>query len=137
MVEGKGLYNILDLNNEITHLASGKVGISRKFSESLEVNVGNTIYWHIYTENKWHEATVDLIYRSSETQGITFLREDFEVSGEKYTPSMLLTNKITAETEQMSFVNAVHSKSELKDAYAAGLEIVNVLVVIMIAFSAR
>lgn len=136
VVEGKGLYNILDLDNEITHLASGSVGISRKFSESLGVNIGDTIYWHIYTENKWHEATVGLIYRSSETQGITFLREDFEVSGEKYTPSMLLTNKITAETEQMSFVNAVHSKSELKDAYAAGLEIVNVLVVIMIAFSA-
>ncbi len=136
VIEGKGLYNILDLNNEITHPASGNVGISRKFSESLGINVGDTIYWHIYTENKWHEATVGLIYRSSETQGIAFLREDFEASGEKYTPSMLLTNKITAETEKMSFVNAVHSKSELQDAYAAGLEIVNLLVVVMIVFSA-
>lgn len=136
VVEGKGLYNILDLGNDITHLKSGSAGISRKFAEELEINVGDKIYWHIYTENDWHEATVGLIYRSSETQGIAFLREDFEKSGEEYTPSLLLTNKITSDTEKKSFVNAVHSKSELMDAYTAGLEIVNLLVVVMIGFSA-
>lgn len=136
VVEGKGMYNILDLDNEITHLESGRAGISRKFAESLGVNVGDKVYWHIYTENDWHEATVGLIYRSSEAQGIAFLREDFEASGEEYAPSMLLTNKITTETGQKGFVNAVHSRSELEDAYAAGLEVVNLLVVMMIVFSA-
>ncbi len=136
VIEDKGLYNILDLDNEITHLVSGSAGISRKFAESLGVTVGDKIYWHIYSENKWHEATVGLIYRSSETQGIAFLREDFEAVGEEYAPSLLMTNQINEETERKSFVTAVHSKSELEDAYAASMEAVNVLVVMMIVFSA-
>ena len=135
VIEGKGLYNILDLNDNVTHLTSGSVGISRKFSESLEVNVGDTIYWHIYTENDWHEATVGVIYRSTESQGITYLREDFEATGGEYTPSLMISDNITENVEQRSIVTAVHSKSELEEAFRKAWETVSLLVVMMIVFS--
>ena len=135
VLEGKGLYNILDLNDNVTHLTSGSVGISRKFSESLEVNVGDTIYWHIYTENDWHEATVGVIYRSTESQGITYLREDFEATGGEYTPSLMISDNIAENVEQRSIVTAVHSKSELEEAFRKAWETVSLLVVMMIVFS--
>ena len=135
VIEGKGLYNILDLNNNVTHLISGSVGISRKFSESLGINVGDTIYWHIYTENDWHEATVGVIYRSTESQGITYLREDFEATGEEYTPSLMISDNITENVKRMNIVTAVHSKAELEGAFRKAWETVRLLIVMMIAFS--
>lgn len=136
VLEGKGLYNILGLDNEAISLAPGSIGISRKFAESLDVNVGDTVYWHIYSENDWREATVGLIYRSMENQGIAYLREDFEAAGAKYAPSLLVTDGIDGDVERMSIVTAVRSKAELEEAYRKAWETINILIVMMIAFSA-
>ncbi|MCM1299970.1 MAG: ABC transporter permease [Firmicutes bacterium] len=135
VIEGKGLYNILDLDNEITQLPAGSAGISRKFSESLGVKVGDTVYWHIYSENDWHEATVGLIYRSSETQGIAYLRSDFEETGAEYSPTLLMSDNMTDKARQSDIVTAVHSKTELEAAYRKAMETVSILIVIMIVFS--
>ncbi|MCM1055917.1 MAG: ABC transporter permease [Bacteroides sp.] len=136
VLEGKGLYNILNLNDEAARITPGSIGISRKFSEELGVNVGDKVYWHIYSENDWHEATVGLIYRSTETQGIAYLREDFEASGEEYSPTLLMSDDITEDIKQLSTVTAVHSRSELEAAYRQAWETINLLIVMMIVFSA-
>ncbi|MCM1166035.1 MAG: FtsX-like permease family protein [Lachnospiraceae bacterium] len=136
VLEGKGLYNILGLDNETVRLSAGSVGISRKFSESLGVNVGDKVYWHIYSENDWHEAVVGVVYRSSETQGITYLREDFEETGAEYEPSLLMTDGVSEDVEGLDFVTAVHGKAELEAAFRKAMESVNILIVMMIGFSA-
>lgn len=136
VVEGKGLYNLLDPNNETVQLVPGMIGISRKFSESLGVTVGDTVYWHIYTENDWHEATVGLIYRSTETQGIAYLREDFEKTGEEYAPTLLLSDSVTDAADQTGVAAAVHGKSELEAAYRKAWETIDILIVMMVVFSA-
>ncbi|MCM1023697.1 MAG: ABC transporter permease [Prevotella sp.] len=135
VTEGKGLYNILDLDNEITEIPEGKTAISRKFAEELGIQIGDTIYWHIYSENEWHEATVGLIYRSSETQGIAYLRKDFEATGAEYVPSLLVTNKNALDKENLDFVTAVHSKEDLKNAYLESMEVMNAMLIMMITFS--
>ncbi|MCM1478421.1 MAG: ABC transporter permease, partial [Muribaculaceae bacterium] len=135
VTEGKGLYNILDLDNEITEIPEGKTAISRKFAEELGIQVGDTIYWHIYSENEWHETEVGLIYRSSETQGIACLREDFEAAGAEYVPSLLVTNQNAFDKENLDFVTAVHSKEDLKNAYLESMEVMNAMLVMMITFS--
>ena len=76
VTEGKKLYNILDLDNEVTDVEPGTVALSRKFADELNLKVGDTVYWHLYTRNEWHEAKIGVIYRSSETQGMTMLYDD-------------------------------------------------------------
>ncbi len=135
VIEGKGLYNILDLDNEVTELTAGSIGISRKFAEDMGIKTGDAVYWHIYSENKWHEAKVGMIYRSSETQGIAYLREDFESTGEDYVPTLLVTNKNASDKEELDFVTAVHSREELRNAYIESMEVINIMLVMMTAFS--
>lgn len=136
VLEGKNLYNILDLNNQVKKLAPGTIGISRKLAADLDVKEGDTIYWHLYTKNTWYEAKVGTIYRSLESQGIAYLREDYEKTGAEYTPSFLMTDdKAAKDKADLDYVTGVNSKSEMQAAYESSMEIMNMMVGMMAVFS--
>lgn len=136
VIEGKGLYNVLDVDNNITKLVPGTVGLSRKLAEDMDIKVGDTIYWHLYSKNEWHEAVVGSIYRSCETQGIAYLREDYEATGAEYTPMLLMSDDDSApDAASLSYVTSVNSKADMIAAFEKSMEIVNVLVYVMVIFS--
>lgn len=136
VLEGKNLYNILDLNNQVKKLTPGTIGISRKLAADLDVKEGDTIYWHLYTKNTWYEAKVGTIYRSLESQGIAYLREDYEKTGAEYTPSFLMTDdKAAKDKVDLDYVTGVNSKSEMQAAYESSMEIMNMMVGMMAVFS--
>ena len=96
----------------------------------MGLSVGDTFYWHVYSENKWHEAKVGYIFRSMETQGIAFLREDFEKTGAEYTPTTAYSNKDLSGYEKESYVTAVHSKEDMIQALETSYEVLrNILTV--------
>lgn len=136
VTEGKSLYNILDLDNEVTKIKSGTIALSRKFASELNLKTGDTVYWHLYTKNEWHQAKVGVIYRSSETQGMTMLYEDYMKSGEEYTPTMLMSDKTEKNIKSNACVASVNTKKQMKEAFEKSMEIVNVLVYMMMIFSA-
>ena len=136
VTEGKGLYNVLDLDNHAMKLTPGSVGVSHKLSKMMDINVGDTIYWHLYSKNTWYQAKVGCIYRSSETQGIAYLREDYEETGAEYTPTILMTDKAKAADLKRDYITGVNSRQEMKDAYEKSMEIIGLMVVMMVAFSA-
>lgn len=136
VLEGKNLYNILDLNNQVKKLTPGTIGISRKLAADLDVKEGDTIYWHLYTKNIWYEAKVGTIYRSLESQGIAYLREDYEKTGAEYIPSFLMTDdKAAKDKADLDYVTGVNSKSEMQAAYESSMEIMNMMVGMMAVFS--
>ena len=136
VIEGKKLYNLVDVDNEVTRLVPGTVGISRKIAEDMNIKIGDTIYWHIYSKNEWHEAVVGSIYRSCETQGIAYLREDYEKTGAEYTPTLLMTDDAGApDTASLKYVTSVNSKSDMIAAYEKSMEVVNIMVYMMVIFS--
>ena len=134
-MEGKGLYNIVDTKQKVIHLSKGCVGLSRKLSTDMGLKVGDTFYWHIYSQNEWYKAKVGVIYQSTETQGITYLREDFEKTGVQFTPSMLFSNKDLTVYDNLDYVTGVSSKKDMEAAYRTGMEAVNMMVVMMLVFS--
>ncbi|MGN1167111.1 MAG: ABC transporter permease [Lachnospiraceae bacterium] len=137
VLEGKGLYNLLDSNLNVIDLKQkeGQVGVSRKLCEDMGLSAGDTFYWHVYSENKWHEAEVGYIFRSMETQGIAFLREDFEKTGEEYTPTTAYSNEDFAEYEKEHYVTAVHNKEDMIQAFETSYEVISIMVWMMVIFS--
>ena len=137
VIEGKGLYNLLDVDNNITQLVPGTVGLSRKLAEDMGIKVGDTIYWHLYSKNEWHEAVVGSIYRSCETQGIAYLREDYEATGAEYTPLLLMSDDDkAADAASLKYVTSVNTKADMIVAFEKSMEVVNILVYVMVVFSA-
>lgn len=134
VVEGEGLYNLTDTNQNIMELEPGKVYISRRVAKEMDVTVGDKVYWHIYTENDWHEAKIGGIYQSPDSQGITYLREDYEKTGNEFKPSILATAEHITEYDS-KYVTNVLTKEALTESFEAGYEMVGLLVGIMIFFS--
>lgn len=136
VLEGKGLYNLLDQELRVISPQAGEVGVSRKLCEDMGLSVGDTFYWHIYSENQWHEAKVGYIFRSMETQGIAFLREDFEKTGAEYVPTAAYSNQNPESYRDRACVTAVHSKEEMKQAFETSMEVISIMVWMMVVFSA-
>ena len=68
VIEGKGYYNLLDAEQNIVSVKPGDVGISRKLSEDMDIQIGDEIYWRLYTENDWHTAFISDSTTSSRVQ---------------------------------------------------------------------
>lgn len=136
VVEGEGLYRILDENGNILSLEQGSIGVSRKLAEDMDFKAGDEIYWHLYTENDWHKSQIGLIYQSNETQGITLLREDYEETGEDYVPVWMFSDRYPEGFSDRSYVVSVNSRQETEDAYRESMSMISVLVWMMIIFSA-
>lgn len=136
VLEGKKLYNILDVDNNVTDIIPGTAAISRKLAKDMGIKVGDTIYWHIYSKNEWYEAEVGSIYRNGEVQGIAYLREDYEKTGADYTPTLLMTNDADAVNKStLTYVTSVNSREDMISAYETSMQIIYVLIAFMIIFS--
>lgn len=135
VLEGKGLYNLLDGKQNTISLEKGSIGVSRKLAEELDIHVGDEIFWHLYTENDWHKECVGIIYQSAEVQGITYLREDYEKTGEKFVPAWLYSDENLQKYAQEEYVISVSSRQELVEAFESSMEVVSLLVWMMIIFS--
>ncbi len=135
VTEGKGLYHITDKNTDVTEISAGTVALTYRLAKKLGVSVGDTIYWHLYTENEWYESKVGVINRSPETSGITMLRKDYEDLGCEFTPSLLVTDHKPKIDKEKDDITAVYNMSELKETFIEGYQVVQILVWAMMLFS--
>lgn len=118
------------------YIVPGSIGLSRKLAADMGIKVGDTIYWHIYSKNEWYEAVVGVIYRSCETQGIAYLREDYEKTGAEYTPTLLMTDDAGAkDVAALKYVTSVNSREDMIAAYEKSMEVINIMVFAMVIFS--
>ncbi len=134
VTEGKGMYNLTDDDSNIIPLKEGQVALSHKIAEELGVKVGDKVYWHIYAENKWYEAQVGVINRSPESQGITYLRSDFEAMGREFAPNMLLTNEKHQEYKHEN-VTTVFTMDDMMETFESNWSSIYMLVGMMVFLS--
>ena len=135
VIEGRGLYRITDVRAQVTELPEGTAAITRRLAEKLGVGVGDTVYWHIYEQNAWHESVIGAINRTPESSGLTLLRADFEAAGCEFTPSLLATNDAAIRSLEHEGVSTVYGISELRAIYEQSMQIIWALVVAMVIFA--
>lgn len=136
VTEGKGLYGLTDVNQNVVSIPAGTIAISSKLAKSLNVVVGDVVYWHIYTENEWYQATIGLISRNPSTSGITMLRSDFEKTGEAYKPTILYTDEnITGIDQNTALITTVHSNEDILSAFQDSMSVMYVLVAVFVIFA--
>ena len=135
VIEGKGLYNVTDEKTEVMELTPGTISVTSRLAKSMGIHVGDTVFWHIYSKNKWYESKVGSINRSPETAGITILRRDLEKLGCAYTPVMIATDQKVTGYDKRDGISAVYDMAQLQEAFEEGYEVINVLFYMMMAFS--
>ena len=135
VIEGKGLYQLTDPKANTIKLAPGEIAITYRLAKSLGVEVGDTVYWHLYTENTWYESQIGVLSRSPETAGIAMLREDLEKTGCRFSPTLLVSDQDLTAYQENANVSAVYEKEELRRIFLEGYEVLNLMVYIMLIIS--
>lgn len=133
VTEGKGFYRITNESFEISDIPQNTIAITKDLAETLNVAVGDTVYWHLYDKNKWYETKIGIINRNPTVAGITLERKYLEQLGIEFSAQQLLTNDKTI-TEDKSFY-VVNSLDDMKEAFDSSMSAIGMVVYMLIIFS--
>lgn len=115
------------------NLSSTDISISAKVAESLGVEVGDTIKWHIIGSDDWVECKVTNIHGEPLSQGIIISADELEELGLNFTPTSIIT--LEDVDDDHDFVKSVTTLEEMRNAWDEMTESIMMLVSILIFFA--
>ena len=113
---------------------NSSVLISKKTAELLNLKVGDTVEWHIYTNNTWVNSTITGIYADSSNQGLIVSPDKIKELGMDYTPTTIVTDYKSVD-DNLSGISSVSSVSDLQNSWQEIIKTTNEMVGILIIFS--
>lgn len=134
VTEGKGIYGITDVDQNVIDLKGTDVAITRKLADKLGVSVGDKVYWHLYDKENWTSSTITDISRNPQMTGIIMTRAEYEKSDYDYLPSICVTNQDTSGIS-VSGVSSIHTKADIQEAFNNGMQVMYLIVATFIVFA--
>ena len=122
-----------DSDGNPINLSSTDISISAKVAESLGVEVGDTIKWHIIGTDDWVECKVTNIHGEPLSQGIIISAEELEDLGLNFTPTSIIT--LEDVDDDYDFVKSVTTLEEMRNAWDEMTGSIMMLVSILIFFA--
>ena len=110
-----------------------EVSISQKMADMLDVDVGDTVKWHIMGSDKWVKTKIDKIHSDPTSQGLIMSSDKLDDLDLNYTP----TSIVTAEHVDKNY-SAIKSTSSMKDMTSSWDELTEamwLLIYILIFFA--
>ena len=110
-----------------------EVSISQKMADMLDVDVGDTVKWHIMGSDKWVKTKIDKIHADPTSQGLIISSDKLDDLDLNYTP----TSIVTAEHVDKNY-SAIKSTSSMKDMTSSWDELTEamwLLIYILIFFA--
>lgn len=135
VTEGEQLYCVSDTELNTKPIPRGTVALTMKQARKLGLSEGDNVYWKTATGDKWNESKIGLISRHPNITGITMMREDYEKAGMTFRPVMMVSEDNCEKAADNKCVSAVHSMTDLIEAFDKMMEIMNLLVYFMVLFS--
>ena len=135
VTEGEQLYCVSDTELKTKPIPRGTVALTMKQARKLGLSEGDNVYWKTATGDKWNESKIGLISRHPNITGITMMREDYEKAGMTFRPVMMVSEDNCEKAADNKCVSAVHSMTDLIEAFDKMMEIMNLLVYFMVLFS--
>ncbi|WP_044973933.1 ABC transporter permease [Ruminococcus sp. HUN007] len=135
VTEGEQLYCVSDTELNTKPVPRGTVALTMKQARKLGLSEGDNVYWKTATGDKWNESKIGLISRHPNITGITMMREDYEKAGMTFRPVMMVSEDNCEKAADNKCVSAVHSMTDLIEAFDKMMEIMNLLVYFMVLFS--
>ena len=122
-----------DYDRNRVDINDNEVSISQKMADMLDVNVGDTVKWHIMGSDKWVNTKIDKIHADPISQGLIMSADKLEDLDLNYTP----TSVVTAEHVNKSYdgVKAANSMKDMTSSWDELTESMWLLIYILIFFA--
>ena len=122
------------VNLENISLSKSGISMTKKMADSLSIECGDYVQWHIIGEDEWKKTRVTALYRDPSVQGITMYRGTFEDLECSFRPTAVLTNKTaSASLIDQDEIQTVMSIQDMRLAFASSMEMMNIMIGMMIA----
>ena len=120
------LRHYLNQNWKEVVLPKEGVAVSKKIAEKLDLNIGDSILWHPYGDNKFISTIVTMIYRDPAKQGIVMSKEGYEAIGFTFKPTSILSG--LEKKEKLQGVSSIMNIAENKDSITKMLSTMYLLI---------
>ena len=118
---------------EDIELTKTGIAMSYKMADSLGVEVGDHVKWHIVGEDEWETTRISQLYRDPSSQEITMYRAVFEALEHDFRPTTIITNKTPAKNlTDRKEVQTVMNIGDMKAAFMESMEIMNLMIGMMV-----
>ncbi len=135
VTEGIGYFALTDVKQNVVKIPEGTIAVTMKLAKALDIEKGDTVYWHLYEKNTWYEAKVGLINRNPSFSGVTMLRKDFEKYGIDFRPSVLYTNEKLTKAED-DIILGVHDDKDLRESFDVMMSMLTAMLAVFVIFAA-
>ena len=126
----------VDANDKYMKIDSNEgIYITRMLAANNNIEVGDTISWHIYGNNTYYESKVVGINRDPQTQNITMTRDYYESLDLTYKADTLYTNKDLSKVKSLDGVEVIQDKGLLKDNLSNMMAMITDLIVLIIGLA--
>ena len=130
--DGKDKLNITDHDEKVKSIHSNGIYLTEKLAEKYEVQVGDTIKWHLTGDSTWHTSKVVGLNRDPQTQQFTMSKKYFEKLGYTYRPDSIYTNKKAKKIDGVSKISSIES---IQEGVESMLEAMKSMMVLLIVFA--
>ena len=110
-----------------------EVSISQKMADMLDVNVGDTIKWHIMGSDKWIKTKIDKIHADPTSQGLIMSTDKLEDLDLNYTPTSIVTAQHV--DKNYSAIKTANSMKDMTSSWDELTEAMWLLIYILIFFA--
>lgn len=123
-------------NKEYMDLKDDGIYITEKLSKKYNLNIGDTISWHIFGDNTWYTCKIVGLNRDPQNQNLNMTRKYYETLGLTYRADSLYTNENLSETKSLDGVDIIQSKANLQEGMESMLDTMKTMITILIVVSA-
>ena len=123
-------------NREYMDLKDDGIYITEKLSEKYNLNIGDTISWHIFGDNTWYTCKIVGLNRDPQNQNLNMTRKYYETLGLTYRADSLYTDENLSKTKSLDGVDIIQSKANLQEGMESMLDTMKTMITILIVVSA-
>lgn len=133
VLNGTDLITPTDVNWDKIKIDDDEVSISQKMANLLDVDVGDTIKWHIMGSDKWVKIKIDKIHADPISQGLIMSAEKLKDLDINYTATSILTSEPV--DEKYDGVKAANTMEDMTSSYDSLMSAMWLLIYILIFFA--
>ena len=122
-----------DYDRNHVEIKDNEVSISEKMAKMLDVDVGDTVKWHIMGSDKWVDTKIDKIHADPISQGFIMSSDKLDDLDLNYTPTSIITSEHV--TKDYDGVKAVNSMNNMTSSWDELTESMWLLIYILIFFA--
>lgn len=120
---------------EYIDLNSDGIYVTEKLAKTLNVNVGDSIKWHVFGDDKWYTTKIVGLNRDPQNQNANMTRAFYETLDREYNADTIYTDKDLSDIKTIDGVESIQSISSLKQSMSSMLDTMKSMIVLLIALA--